>query len=414
MPRAIIGVLDSLGVGASEDAAKFGDEGANTFGHIVAACAQGRGDAEGLRQGPLQAPNLARLGFGNLADQAASLAPVSELASLRVACATGRYGFAAERSFGKDTPSGHWEMMGLPVEFDWGVFPHGPPSFPASLIADLLREGDIPGVLGNCHASGTTILDEYGEEHIASGKPIVYTSADSVFQIAAHETHFGLQRLYDLCGTARKLVDAYAVGRVIARPFIGEKAGSFKRTGARRDLTTPPHAPTLLDRAKERGAEVIGIGKIGDIFAYQGLTRSVKADGNDAIFDALLRVIDDAPDGSVIFANFVDFDTLFGHRRNIAGYAHAIEMFDRRLPELEAHLRHDDLAILTADHGCDPSFPGSDHTREFIPILAFGPKIGPCNIGRRDSFADIGQSIAQFLGLDPLPHGKSFLEPVPA
>lgn len=404
MARAIVGVLDSLGVGAAPDAARFGDDGADTFGHIAAACAAGavrRGD-DG-RSGPLHIPNLEELGFGRLAQCAARRMEQSQ------PIPRGIYGYAAERSFGKDTPSGHWEMMGLPVEYDWGFFPPGPPSFPAELLAALIEEAGLPGVLGDCHASGTTILDQLGEEHIRTLKPIVYTSADSVFQIAAHETHFGLQRLYDVCAIARRLVDGYRVGRVIARPFTGERAGAFRRTAQRKDLTTPPHGPTLLDIASGAGREVIGIGKISDIFAGRGLTRSVKADGNMALFDAMLAAMETAPDGALIFVNFVDFDTLYGHRRDVAGYAQALEAFDARLPELTQALRPGDLAMLTADHGCDPTFPGSDHTREFVPILAFGPGISPRDIGQRGSFADMGQSLAAHLGLAPLSGGTSFL-----
>ncbi|MEL7029213.1 MAG: phosphopentomutase, partial [Pseudomonadota bacterium] len=243
MPRAFVGVLDSFGVGAADDADAFGDAGANTFGSIWTACARGEADVEGLRKGPLQIPNLMALGLGQAAADASGgaldLGPLPQ--------PTGLHGYAAERSFGKDTPSGHWEMMGLPVEFDWGYFPREAPTFPPKLIADLIGRADLPGVLGERHASGTEIIEELGEEHIRTGKPIVYTSADSVIQIAAHETHFGLDRLYQVCATARELVDAYNIGRVIARPFIGERAGEFQRTGNRKDIATPPHGPTLLD-----------------------------------------------------------------------------------------------------------------------------------------------------------------------
>lgn len=404
MARALIGILDSFGVGASEDAGKFGDEGANTFAHIAQACAAGKADKEGLRAGPLQIPNLMRLGLGVLAREATDAdIPVDAPDNV-----TGAFGYAAEKSYGKDTPSGHWEMMGLPVEFDWGMFPKGPPSFPKELLDAFIKEADLPGVLGDKHASGTVIIEELGEEHIKTGKPIVYTSADSVFQIAAHETHFGLERLYEICAIARKLVDKYNVGRVIARPFVGERKDEFERTGNRRDLATPPHEPTLLDLYAEKGRPVISIGKISDIFAGSGITKSVKAHGNDAIFDAWLKEIETAPDDAIIFANFVDFDTLYGHRRNVAGYAAALEAFDKRLPELEAALKPDDVVILSADHGCDPTWPGSDHTREFIPVIAFGEKVRAGSIGRRDTFADIGQSLASHLGVEPLPVGESF------
>ena len=403
--RAIVAVLDSFGIGAAPDAHIFGDEGSSTFGHIAEHCARGQADGNGLRSGPLTVPNLLRLGLGHAAKEANPMLTGIDLPSET----SGRYGAAAERSFGKDTPSGHWEMMGLPVEFDWGYFPKETPCFPSKLTDALIREADLPGILGNRHASGTQIIEELGEEHIQSGKPILYTSADSVLQIAAHEEHFGLQRLLDLCQIARKLVDDYNIGRIIARPFIGTSPADFQRTGNRKDLATPPHAPTLLDIHKQAGGNVIGIGKIGDIFAYSGITKSVKANGNGEIFDTLLNQIATAPDNSIIFANFVDFDTLFGHRRNVAGYAKALEDFDTRLPQLEAALRDTDIAVLTADHGCDPTWEGTDHTREYVPILAFGPQVAPGSIGLRNSFADIGQSLARYLGHDRLEAGDSFL-----
>lgn len=402
--RAIVAVMDSFGVGAAPDAVAFGDAGANTFGHILAAAAQGAADRKGVRRGPLAIPELLALGLGHAAH---TVDPALALDLSHPV--TGLWGAAAERSRGKDTPSGHWEMMGLPVEFDWGYFPHETPSFPEELIDALIREAGLPGVLGNRHASGTVIIEELGEEHIRSGKPIVYTSADSVFQIAAHETHFGLERLYEVCRIARRLVDAYRIGRVIARPFVGERRGAFVRTGNRKDLATPPHRPTLLNRLEEAGGAVIAIGKISDIFAGSGISRSIKAHGNEAVMDALLAAMDEAGERSLLFANFVDFDTLYGHRRDVAGYAAALEAFDRRLPELRAALKPGDIAVITADHGCDPTFPGSDHTREHVPILAFGPGLDGASIGIRDSFADIGQTLAGHFGLDPLDAGHSFL-----
>ncbi len=402
--RAIIGVLDSFGVGATPDANRFGEEKADTFGSIVRACASGRADKSGLRQGAIQIPNLLELGLGEIGAQANRDLPLAKPSALK-----GRYGRAKERSVGKDTPSGHWEMMGAPVEFDWGYFAKEYPSFPAKLTDALIEQAKLPGILGNKHASGTDIIEELGEEHIRTGKPIVYTSADSVFQIAAHEKHFGLERLYDICHIARDLVDEYNVGRVIARPFVGERKGEFKRTGNRHDYATPPHVPTLLDYAKDDGREVIGIGKISDIFAEQGVTQSFRADGNEALFDETLRQLDRTPDGGILFTNFVDFDMLYGHRRDVPGYAAALEAFDRRLPQLQAKLQPGDLVILTADHGCDPTWPGSDHTREHVPIIAFGPNIAPGGIGTRETFADIAQSIAAHLGMKPMPVGASFL-----
>lgn len=403
--RAILAVLDSLGLGASADAERYGDAGADTFGHIAEAAARGEADRQGLRSGPLQLPNLTRLGFLRAAEasrgSALPLAPAGEIIGL--------WGYAEETSFGKDTPSGHWEMAGLPVLHDWGMFPEKESSFPESLLGDLVAQCGLPGVLGNCHASGTVILEALGEAHIRTGKPIVYTSADSVFQIAAHEEHFGLERLYEVCQVARELVDAYHVGRVIARPFVGEAAGSFRRTGNRVDYATPPHGPTLLDVAQEGGVEVVSIGKISDIFAGQGISRKVKAEGNEALFDAMMAAYRESADPALVFANFVDFDMLYGHRRDLVGYAAALEAFDRRLPELMAALEPGDLFILSADHGCDPTWPGSDHTREHVPVIAWGPGLTPKALGKRETFADIGQSLAAHLGLPALPNGVSFL-----
>ena len=405
--RALIAVLDSFGLGAAPDAARFGDAGANTFGHIAQACAQGRGNND-RRNGPLNIPNLLSLGLGLAAKQTDARVcdmpggPAPEKAS-------GRYGAASEISRGKDTPSGHWEMMGLPVEYDWGYFPKTVPTFPKELIDAFMARAKLPGILGDCHASGTVIIDRYGEEHIRTGKPICYTSADSVFQIAAHETHFGLDRLYEISHIARELVDPYNVGRVIARPFVGEKAGEFKRTYNRHDYAMPPHEPDLLDVAKDKSREVIGIGKISDIFAGRGITQSIKTEGNDDTFARLIECAGNAPDGSITFANFVDFDQSYGHRRDIAGYAAALEDFDARIPALKAALKPGDLVVFSADHGCDPTMPGSDHTREYIPIIAFGPGIAPGPLGKRNTFADIGQSVAKHLGLPPMPVGTSFL-----
>ncbi|MCF6215042.1 MAG: phosphopentomutase [Emcibacter sp.] len=403
--RAIIIVLDSFGVGETDDAASFGDQGADTFGHIAAECAAGQADVPGLRAGRLTIPNLMELGLGLAAEQSVGHdIPVDKATKI-----IGKYGFAAEKSRGKDTPSGHWEMAGVPVEFDWGYFSHDYPSFPDDLVAALVAECGIPGVLGNCHASGTTILDTLGGEHIKSGKPIIYTSADSVFQVAAHETHFGLERLYEVCAVARRLVDDYNIGRVIARPFVGEAAGEFIRTGNRKDLSVLPPAPTLLDFHAQNGGEVISIGKIADIFADQGITQKFKAHGNARIFQVLMEQVGNSVDNAIIFANLVDFDMLYGHRRDVAGYAAALEEFDRNLPELWAVLRPDDVVILTADHGCDPTWPGSDHTREHVPVIAFGPKVAPGSIGKRETFADIAASLAQHLGLAPMTAGTSFL-----
>jgi phosphopentomutase len=395
MARTFILLLDSFGIGETDDAHQFGDTGANTFGHI----------AENV---PLKIPNLLRLGLGLAAEKSAKKAPGGLPGITSPSLITGAYGFAAEKSSGKDTPSGHWEIAGVPVLFEWGYFPPTYPSFPEELIKNLISQANLPGILGNKHASGTGIIDELGEEHIKTGKPIVYTSADSVFQIAAHETYFGLEKLYDLCSIARDLVDPYNIGRVIARPFLGEP-GKFYRTGNRRDIATPPPAPTLLDKLVEKNKTVISIGKVADIYAHRGISERIKADGNDKLFEALINSTKMAEDNSLVFVNFVDFDMLYGHRRDIAGYAKALEKLDSQLPEFEKLLKPGDIAIITADHGCDPTFPGSDHTREHIPVLMFGPDIKSRYIGKRETFADIGQTIAEHMEIDPLENGKSFL-----
>lgn len=403
--RVCVLLMDSLGIGASYDAGMYGDSEANTFVHIVEACAEGKADKKGMRQGKIKLPHLTQAGLFHAA-MASSGTDVFSLAELPLP--KGYYGYAAEQSLGKDTPSGHWELAGVPVNFDWGYFSNDDPCFPGTLINKLIKSADLPGVLGQKHASGTDIVNELGEEHIKTGKPIVYTSADSVFQIAAHEEHFGLQKLYALCEIARKLVDEYQIGRVIARPFIG-KPGQFKRTGNRKDYATPPPAPTLLNKLVEAGREVIAIGKTADIFAHQGITQTIKADGNMALFDATLKAFKKAPNGSLVFTNFVDFDSSYGHRRDVIGYAQALEQFDKRLPELEAMLRPEDLIVITADHGCDPTFPGSDHTREHIPVLVYGSQTQGDFIGRRETFADVGQTVAEHLNIAPLRYGHSFL-----
>ena len=405
MPRVILCVLDSFGIGGAPDAGDYGDEGANTLLHIAEACAAGKGDRKDLRAGPLNLPNMDALGLGAAGRLASGvLAP-----GLTGAARGGRWGVGREISKGKDTPSGHWEIAGVPVPFEWGYFSQTVPAFPADLVAELIAKAELPGILGNCHASGTTIIAELGEESVRTGKPICYTSVDSVFQIAAHETHFGLDRLYRVCEIAFRITSPLRIGRVIARPFVGETARTFKRTGNRRDFAIPPPEPTLLDRAKEAGRGVFAVGKISDIFAGSGVTHKLKATGNMKLFEATLDAMGMAGDGALIFTNFVDFDQEYGHRRDVPGYAAALEAFDARLPELIAKLRDDDLLILTADHGNDPSWAGTDHTREQVPILVFSPSLSKGEVGIRQSFADIGESAAHWLGLPPGPHGRSFL-----
>lgn len=400
--RALILVMDSVGIGAAPDAAHYGDEGADTIGHIADACTAGKADSP-RRQGPLRLPNLVALGLGEACRLATGRVPTGLEGSPKHS----RFGCASEISKGKDTPSGHWEIAGVPVPFDWGYFPQTVPCFPERLLKDLCAQAGLPGVLGSCHASGTEIIAEFGERHIRTGEPICYTSADSVFQIAAHEESFGLERLYEVCRVARRLVDPLNIGRVIARPFVGTSADNFKRTARRKDFSVPPPEPTILDFAANAGRDVVTIGKIDDIFAHRGTGRNMRADGNEALFDATLDGLGSLADGGLLFANFIDFDTLYGHRRDAAGYAAALEAFDARLPELPNRLRNDDLMIITADHGCDPTWSGTNHTREQVPILAWNAQSN-FSVGRRVGFADIGATVAKHLGLRPPLHGGHF------
>jgi phosphopentomutase len=404
MGRAIIIVLDSVGCGGAEDAASYGDEGSDTLGHIAQACAQGRGDRAGLRAGPLKLPNLDRLGLGRVMQASSGHAPPGFGAGE----ATGQWGYGVETSLGKDTPSGHWEIAGTPAQFKWGYFPQTIPTFPRQLTQALIAEGQLPGILGDKHASGMAVIEELGGEHLRSLKPICYTSADSVFQIAAHEEAFGLERLYALCKIARRLCDPFNVGRVIARPFVGRTVADFARTAHRKDFSMPPPAGNLLERAALAERDIVTIGKIGDIFAHRHTGREMKGASNMDNFNLTLSALGQAADGGLIFVNLVDFDTEFGHRRDVAGYAACLESFDARLPELAAAMRGDDFCVITADHGNDPTWRGFDHTREHVPILGFGGGVAPGPIGRRETLADIAQTIARRLGLAAGARGASW------
>ena len=404
MTRAILMVLDSFGCGSAADAERFGDAGADTFGHIAEACARGDCDVAGLRKGPLRLPHLDALGLGAAALASTGLLPKGFSATP----ADGSYGYGIETSLGKDTPSGHWEIAGSPADFAWGYFPATDPAIPADLVAALVAEGGLPGVIGNVHASGTAIIEQLGEEHLCSGRPIIYTSADSVLQIAAHEEAFGLERLYDLCLSARRLCDPLHIGRIIARPFIGSDAATFKRTPRREDFAIPPPDGSILDRAAAAGREIVSVGKIGDIFAHRHTGREVKGRDDMDLFDKTVEATRTLSDGGLIFANYVDLDTDFGHRRNVAGYAAGLERFDARLPELFTALRDGDLCVITADHGNDPTWRGTDHTREHVPILALGPGVAPRALGARTTFADIGASVAHHLGVAPTRTGRAW------
>ncbi len=396
--RAFLIVLDSAGCGGAPDAADFGDEGANTLGHIAQACAAGR--AEEGRSGPLNMPNLDGLGLG----AAIRLGSGGDAPGLDAA-PSGLWGAATEVSRGKDTPSGHWELAGVPVPWDWHYFPDTTPTFPPDLVAEVARLAGTGATLGNTHASGIPIIEALGEEHVRTGWPICYTSADSVFQIAAHEEVFGLDRLLTLCKALAPRLHAMKVGRVIARPFVGEP-GAFRRTGNRHDYAIAPPARTLLDIAFEAGRVTHAVGKIGDIFSGRGIARRHKGPDDAALFAHLIGLVGEAEDGSFTFANFVEFDTLYGHQRDVLGYARALERFDGWAGRLLAAMRPGDLMVFTADHGNDPTWRGTDHTRERVPVLLAGAgagEIGHC------AFADVGASIAAHLGLPAPGHGRSFL-----
>ncbi len=398
MTRAFLIVMDSVGCGGAPDAAAFGDAGSNTLGHIVAECAAGRADVG--RSGPLHLPNLDGLGLG-AAIRLASGAPTPGL----TATPLGRWGAATEVSNGKDTPSGHWELAGVPVPWDWTYFPDTVPAFPGDLVAEVCRLAGVDGILGNCHASGTEIIDRLGPDHLRTGWPICYTSADSVFQIAAHEETFGLERLVALCRDLAPRLHAMKVGRAIARPFVGGP-GDFHRTGNRRDFAIAPPSPTLLDWAQDAGQATHAIGKIGDIFSHRGIGALHKGKDDAALFEHLLALASNAEPGSLTFANFVEFDSNFGHRRDVAGYARQLEWFDARVGQFLAALKPGDLAIFTADHGNDPTWRGTEHTRERVPLVCAGVGAGP--IGLR-AFVDVAASVAQHLGIPSHTSGASFL-----
>jgi phosphopentomutase len=380
--RVILVVLDSAGIGELPDAASYGDEGSNTLGNIS-------------RQVPLELPNLVALGLSHVVD----LAGVE-----RPARAAGAFGRMAEASPGKDSVTGHWELMGLVLDRPFPVFPQG---FPP----DIMREFEARigrATLGNVVASGTQIIEELGDEHVRSGRPIVYTSADSVFQIAAHEDVVPVPELYRYCEIAFDLVvRGRGVGRVIARPFAGP-SGRYERTANRHDFAHEPSADTLLDRLVAAGIEVVAIGKIKDLFAGRGITRSTST-ASDAIGADVLEAEMGQVERGLIFANLVDSDTLFGHRNDVAGYAANLERFDGRLARILAQLRPRDVLIITADHGNDPTTPSTDHSREHVPLLVTGELIAPgVDLGLRRTFADLGQTLAQVFGVSPLPHGTSF------
>lgn len=384
--RAVIIVLDSCGIGAMPDAAEFGDEGCNTLGHIV-------------DNYPLSVPNMAKLGLGHITGSRVKKAEEP----LEGACAR-----CAEVTHAKDTTCGHWEMAGLIQKKPFMTFPNG---FPAPFMEEFEKRAGR-GTLGNCVASGTEIIKELGDEHVKTGKLIIYTSADSVFQIAAHEDVVPLEELYRICMTARELLnETYPVGRVIARPFTG-KSGSYTRTEHRRDYAVEPPEDTILDSLHNSGREVVAVGKIEDIFCHRGIDVVDHTTNNPAGIEATIRLLKEGT-GSFIFTNLVDTDALYGHRRDVPGYAKALEYFDAKLPEIRSSMKEGDILFITADHGCDPAFKGTDHTREYIPLLICGDPIkAGVNLGTRKSFADIASTVHEYLTGTPWTAGESFLEEI--
>lgn len=404
MARVFLIVMDSVGIGGAEDAGQFfngttPDTGANTLAHIAQACDAGR--AEDGRSGPLCVPNLRDLGLGNAVHAASGVT----LGAVPPAQTT-QWATASEQSRGKDTPSGHWELAGVPVTWDWHYFPTTDPVFPQAVLDRICDIAGVADVLGKCHASGTAILEDLGQAHVETGWPICYTSVDSVFQIAAHEDHFGLDRLLQLCHDIAPMLHDMQVGRVIARPFVGDAQTGWTRTANRRDYALLPPKPVLTQWLQSAGVGVHAIGKIGDIFSMQGIDRVVK--GTDAdLMTALHDHIATAPDHSLTFANFVEFDSLYGHRRDVSGYARALEWFDAEIGQVLARMRADDILILTADHGNDPTWIGTDHTREQVPVLVRG---GPNMTRHSIDFADVAASIAHIFGVENQGAGVSFWE----
>lgn len=395
MPRGFIIVIDSLGCGGAPDAARYGDEGANTIRHVAAACASGEADTD-ARRGPLRAPVLDSLGMSVAAEMSASASLRGFAGSLRAGASAG---YACERSSGKDTPSGHWEMAGAPLPGSFGLFPKTIPAFDPQFIAEIVREAGLAGVIGQRHSAGVAIIEELGAEHLKTGKPIFYTSADSVIQIAAHEETFGRDRLYTLCEITRRKADALNIGRVIARPFLGSPESGFRRTPWRKDFAMPAPHGNILDRARVDERPIVSVGKIGDIFGHRNTGDEIKGDNDIDLMEKIIATAPGLADGGLLFANLVDLDTDYGHRRDVAGYAAGIERLDPLIEDMIAQLRPGDLCVITADHGTDPTWSGTDHTRENVPILAYEPEGPRRDIGRRETFADIGASVAKHLGL---------------
>jgi len=411
MKRVILIVLDSFGIGSTKDSYKFKDNGSDTFGHIAEYCFRGLANST-LRTGLLKIPNLIQLGIAKAAEKSRKK-PVIGLDTNNSLKLIGSYGYAEEISSGKDTSSGHWEIAGVPVLFNWDYFTAHKNSFPEKLLKKIVDKCFLNGYLGNCRSSGTDILSFLGEEHIETKYPIFYTSADSVFQIACHEKIFGLDKLNKLGQDIRKILDEenYNIARVITRPFLGQDNSNFYRTGNRHDFSVKPTSITIMEKIiKEKKGNVVSIGKISDIYANVGMSKKIKATGIDDLFNCTLKEIKECnQNNSMIFVNFVDFDSSWGHRRDVSGYAAGLELFDSRLPEILKSLQKDDLLIITSDHGCDPTWFGTDHTREHIPILIYSLGNIPRYLGFRKTFSDISQTIASYFGTTKMNYGKSML-----
>lgn len=408
MGKVILIVLDSVGVGGAPDAKKFNDEGANTLAHVMQYREQ--------KNEELKIPNLIALGIGEAVKMAGGEYPKGlEMSPKKI---LGAYGCATEISSGRDTPSGHWEITGVPVEKQWTTFPDTIPTFPNSMIKKIIEKSEVKDIevkdiLGNKHASGTKIIEELGQQHIKTGNPIFYTSADSVVQIAAHEDSFGIKRLYNLCEITFEITKKMNVQRVIARPFVDSSVRGetqFTRTKNRKDYCVEPPEKTLLDFVNDAGGEVYGVGKIFDIFAGRGVNHHCKAEGNVDIFKQTMTAMKMAKEGDLIFANFVDFDQLYGHRRDVEGYAKCLEQFDAMIPQIMSEMKENDMLVITADHGNDPTWEGSDHTREKVPVLIYGETIPKIKMENADSFCDIGATIAAFLKIPFGKYGKNLIK----
>ncbi|ALD15466.1 phosphopentomutase [Buchnera aphidicola (Aphis glycines)] len=410
MKRVFLMILDSFGIGSSIDSHKFNDYGSDTFGHIAEKCFLGQANKE--RDGCLKIPNLIKLGIIQAYKSATGKYPLGFHETCNKSKIIASYGFASEISSGKDTTSGHWEIAGVPVLDEWYYFKKFNDAFPSILIDKIIKHFKLPGILGNCHASGTEIITELGEEHIATGKPILYTSSDSVFQVACHENIFGLSKLYKLCKKIRNLLDEnqFKIARVIARPFIGNNKSNFKRTKNRVDLSIQPPSITVMEKLIiEKQGEVIGIGKISDIYAGIGISKSIKSFGLEELCNITINEMKSAKNNTIVFTNFVDFDSVWGHRRDVSGYAKGLEFFDYKLADMINLVKGQDLFIITADHGCDPTWIGTDHTRENVPILIYSPDKKINFLGHRKTFSDIGQTIAKYFSLSEMQYGKCML-----